>query len=215
MFYTFFNTELRVYADYLKAKLFERGSLELFELTLIAAAIGGISAIFPFLGHLMFQGNSIASTRLILQLWFSLAPWFVIHLTWVIDQFVGFLILFSGAITMAFVPDFWVVTVNTIHAVRYGLSLQWFYHAPFSWFDSHVMLVIDKGPIANSFADSSLAILLMTSILGFIALPYDPLGTINMMLVFMVVSITLIPVGIVTQLLRTWDIRGWLGKLRR
>ena len=213
MIYPIFNTESRVYADYLKVKLLERGNLEFFALTLIAAAIGGVSAIFPFLGHLMFQGNSIASTRLIVQLWFSLVPWVVIQLTWVVDQFIGLLILFGGALIMALVPDFWVVTVNSIHAVRYGLSLQWFYHAPFSWFDSHVMLVVDEGPIANSFADSGLAMLLMTPILGFIALPYDPLGTINMMLIFMVVSVTMIPAGIVTQLLRTWDVQGWLRKL--
>ncbi len=218
MVYPIFNTESRVYADYLKVKLLERGSLEFFALTLIVTAIGGVSAIFPFLGHLMFQGNSIESTRLMVQLWVSLLPWFVIQLTWVVDQLIGLSILIGGAVVMAFVPDFWAVTVNAIHAVRYGLSFQWFYHGPFLWFDSHVMLTIHDGPIANSFVDSGLAILLMTPILGFIALPYDPLGTFHMMSIFIFVSVTLIPVGFVMQLLRTWEVqRLWRksGKLIR
>ena len=207
MAYPIFNSESKVFADYAKVKLFERNSLEFFALTLIVAAIGCVSAIFPFLGHVMFQGNSIVSTRLIAQLWFSLAPWFVIQLTWVVDQLIDVSILIGGALVMAFMPDFWTVTVNTIHAVPYGLSLQWFYQAPFSWFDSHVMLVIEEGPIANSFGDSGVSMLVITPILGFIALPYDPLGTINMMLIFMVVSFMLIPVGIAMQLLRTWGVQ--------
>ena len=207
MVYPIFNSESKVYVDYVKAKLLERDSAEALALTLIVAAIGGVSAIFPFLGHLMFQGNSIASTRLMVQLWVSLLPWFVIQLTWVVDQLFDLSILFGGAVVMAFVPDFWAVTVNAIHAIRYGLSFQWFYHGPFLWFDSHVMLTIYDGPIANSFVDSGLAILLMTPILGFIALPYDPLGTIHMMLIFMFVSVTLIPVGFVMQLLRTWEVQ--------
>ena len=206
MTYLILNPASQVFLDYAQANLLPFVNPKRFLLTLAVATIGVMSASVPYLMHLIAQVTPIESTRLNVQVWVSLVPWFG-------DRMIDVSILISGALLMAFVPDFWAVVVNTIHAIRYGLSFQWFYHAPFSWFDSHVMLAIQEGPIANSFGDSSVALLLLIPLLGFIALPYDPFGTINMMLIFVCVLAMLIPVGMALELLKAWGVQRWWDKL--
>ena len=196
-----FNAWINHYAVATYGKVRDLGRWTLFATMFMTFAGVAMLARFPELIVTGFAADPAGYPRLTVQSVLPIVPWLV---ETIVSGIYAAILLF----VMAFVPEFWVITVNGAPTIRFGTALEWFYVAPFSWFDSHGTMVINDAMYGSPMFDAALAILLMIPFLSFFTVSHAPSETLQLMMVFLAVSVLMLPVGAVLEILRIVPLRG-------